>query len=72
MPSILVSQLRGLGVLRGVVPWLLGGSEDPWLYRYLCCFFIRLADSDVLVVNLISGTGNDRFGSLADPFTNIS
>ncbi len=24
-------QLGGLGVLRGVVPWLLGGSEDPWL-----------------------------------------
>ena len=24
-------QLGDLGILRGVVPWLLGGSEDPWL-----------------------------------------
>ncbi len=38
-------QLGGLGFLRGVVPWLLGGSEDPWLsvpvfrqvWRYIGC-----------------------------------
>ncbi len=39
-------QPDGLGVFRGVVPWLLGGSEDPWLsvpvFRrvWLCrCYF---------------------------------
>ena len=37
-----------LGVLRGVVPWLLGGSEDPWLavpvFRrvWLCNYLLSL------------------------------
>ena len=61
-------------------PWHLRGvfhgfSEEARTRGFIvicCCFFIRLADSDVLIVNLITGTGNVRFGSLADLHRNSS
>ena len=67
-----------LGVLRGVVPWLLGGSEDPWLsvpaFRrvWLCRGYALSVVEDWLdrrTLNIIgtnSSDSNGRFGSLAD------
>ena len=60
-------------------PWLLGGSEDPWLsvpvFRrvWLCrCYRLIIVEdcADWLTVNLILGlrvASDDRFGSLAAP-----
>ncbi len=53
-------QLGDLGVLRGAVPWLLGGNEDPWLsvpaFRpvWLCrCRLLSVMEdrSDFLIVS---------------------
>ncbi len=78
-------QLGGLGVLRGVIR---GFSEEARTRGFpsqsfggfgfvviRCASFIRLAAGQVLIVNIIRlvyATGNVRFGSLADLFTNLS
>ena len=78
--SCIAAARRSWGPSRGI-PWLLGGSEDPWLcvpdfgQVCLCRLFVvvplilRVA-RQVLIVNitrLVQATGNVGYGSAADP-----
>jgi hypothetical protein len=79
-----IRQPGDLGVRRGVVPRLLGGSEDPWLsvsaFRRIGpsrCYAlsiveVRTARREVNIIGIYANDTNVRFGSVAASQHDIS